>query len=141
MTDLLEAFDGRWSIRIESQKEKAKGEYREVVDILVHDGFSERDVRTYSGGEKQALKTIIRIAFATLQAERSGKGLKILVLDEATDKMETSLSEPFISMLSKISKVFNQVIVVSHVGHVLTAIPSKVSLSLDGGITRAIVTT
>jgi exonuclease SbcC len=140
MTELLSAFDGRWSIRIQSQKEKGKGEYAEVVDILVHDGFSERDVRTYSGGEKQVLKTIIRIAFATLQAERSGKGLKILVLDEATDKMETSLSEPFMKMLGKISKAFNQVFIVSHVDHVLISLPSRISLSLDGGSTKAIVT-
>jgi exonuclease SbcC len=143
MTDLLSAFDGRWSIRIQSQKEKEriKGEYTEVVDILVHDGFSERDVRTYSGGEKQVLKTIIRIAFATLQAERSGKGLKILVLDEATDKMETSLSEPFMKMLGKISRAFNQVFIVSHVDHVLIALPSRISLYLEGGSTKAIVTT
>lgn len=138
-SDLLDAFEGRWSIRISSQREKASGGFKEVVDILVHDGFCERDVRTYSGGEKQVLKTIIRIAFATLQAERSGKGLKILVLDEATDKMETSLSDPFIKMLGLISSAFNQVFIVSHENQVLSSMPGKILLSLEDGTTKSVV--
>jgi DNA repair exonuclease SbcCD ATPase subunit len=139
---LLGAFDGRWSISIRSQRKTAKGtDMKEVVDILVHDGFAERDISTYSGGERQVLKTVIRIAFATLQAERSGKGLKVMVLDEATDKMETTLSVPYINMLSMISDAFNQVFVVSHAEHVLSAMPNKVLLSLEDDATKAMLVT
>lgn len=141
-SELLGAFDGRWSISIRSQRKSAKGsDMREVVDILVHDGFAERDISTYSGGERQVLKTVIRIAFATLQAERSGKGLKVMVLDEATDKMETTLSVPYTNMLSRISAEFNQVFVVSHAEHVLSAMPNKVLLSLKDDATNAMLVT
>lgn len=125
MTDLLGEFDGRFSIQIRTQKE-AKGDKREVIDIIVDDGYGERDIKTYSGGEKQLLKTIIRIAFATLQAERSGKGLKVLVLDEATDAMDPTLAEAFIKMLGKLTTFFNQVFVVSHNDYVLSTLENRI---------------
>lgn len=136
LSDLISEFDGRWSMQIQSQRETKKGSMQEVIDILVDDGYGLRDIKTYSGGEKQLLKTITRIAFATLQAERSGKGLKVLILDEATGAMDPELAEQFVQMLARLSDAFNQVFVVSHNDYVLTTLPNRIIFSLDDGITK-----
>ena len=71
-----------------------------------------------------------------LQAERSGKGLQVLVLDEATDMMDLDVSQTFIRMLKKASASFRQVFVVSHSDHVLSEMPMRLCVSRQGGMTR-----
>ena len=136
MGRLLSDFDGRWSMRVLSQGQTAKGKVTEVIEILIDDGTGERELFTYSGGEKKILRGIVRIAFAMLQAERSGKGLQVLVLDEATDMMDLDVSQTFIRMLKKASSAFKQVFVVSHSDHVLSEIPMRLSVSRQGGMTK-----
>lgn len=129
MSDLMSKCNGRWSIQVSSQKTTKSGSVQEVIDILVDDGRGERDISTYSGGERKLLKSIIRIAFATIQAERTGKGIKILVLDEAMDAMDSDLSCNFIRMLSGLSSSFKQVFVISHKDHILDSLPNCLSFA------------
>jgi DNA repair exonuclease SbcCD ATPase subunit/DNA repair exonuclease SbcCD nuclease subunit len=136
MSSLLSDFDGRWSMRVLSQGQTAKGKITEIIEILIDDGMGERELQTYSGGEKKILRGIVRIAFAMLQAERSGKGLQVLVLDEATDMMDLDVSQTFIRMLKKASSSFRQVFVVSHSDHVLSEIPMRLCVSRQWGTTR-----
>jgi exonuclease SbcC len=140
MAKLLEEFDGRWSIKVASQKLTKAGTTQEVIDILVDAGDGPRDIGTFSGGEKKILRTIVRVAFSTLQAERSGKGLKVLVLDEATDSMDDENSATVIGMLGKLS-AFNQIFVVSHNPRVLSSIPSKISFHADGSPPSVVMAT
>jgi DNA repair exonuclease SbcCD ATPase subunit/DNA repair exonuclease SbcCD nuclease subunit len=139
MSDLMREFDGKWQVNVRSQRE-AKGEMKEVIDILVDDGYGERDIKTYSGGEKKLLKAIIRIAFSSLQAERSGKGLKVLVLDEATDALDEANASAFVRMLGRLSDRFNQVFVVSHNDHVLSSLPSRIIFSRETDHTTVVST-
>jgi len=138
MMGLLQEFDGRWAIQVSSQRLTKAGSAQEVIDILVDSGHGPRDISTFSGGEKTILKTIIRIAFATLQAERTGKGLKVLVLDEATDAVDDDNSETVIRMLSRLS-VFNQVLVVSHKSRVLSSLPNRITLPGNGEKPRVFI--
>lgn len=141
MAGLLREFDSRWSIQINSQKTTKKGTVQEVIDILVDDGGGARELFTYSGGEMKILKGIIRLAFATLQAERTGKGLKVMILDEATDMMDGEVSQTFVKTMSRASTAFKQVFIISHSDHVLSSISNRIVLSkgLEGPtIVRAI---
>jgi DNA repair exonuclease SbcCD ATPase subunit/DNA repair exonuclease SbcCD nuclease subunit len=138
MAGLLREFDGKWSIQINSQNTTKKGSVKEVIDIVVDDGHGERELFTYSGGEKRVLKGVVRLAFSALQAERSGKGLRVLVLDEATDKMDGDVSQTFIRMLSKASNSFRQVFIVSHADHVLSTLPNRILLSRAGSSAKVI---
>lgn len=113
MSKLIADFDGKWDIQVKSQKTNKSGNTQEVIDIMVDDGSGPRDISTYSGGEKKLLRSIIRIAFSTLQAERSGKGLKVMVLDEATDGMDGEVAPNYLSILEKLS-CFNQIFVITH---------------------------
>jgi len=131
MSTLLEEFDDRWSIQVVSQKmNKTNTNVQERIDIIVDDGEGERDISSFSGGERRLLKFIVRIAFAIMQAERSGKGLKVLVMDEATDSMDENYAEGFVSMLTKL-KNFNQIFVISHNHRILSQIPIRFTLSRD----------
>lgn len=126
MFDMMSEIDGKWTIRVATQRETGKGTIQERIDILVDDGEDERDISTYSGGEMNLLSTIIRIAFSILQAERSGKGLKVLVLDEAMYFADHEYSDAFMRMLKKLPKYFNQIFVISHSEFVLSSIQDKI---------------
>jgi len=126
MFDMMTEIDGRWSIRVATQKETLKGGVQERIDILVDDGEEERDISTYSGGEMNLLSTIVRIAFSILQAERSGKGLKVLVLDEAMYFADDAHADSFMKMLQGLPKYFNQIFVISHSEFILSSIQNKI---------------
>jgi len=138
MTRLIADFDGSWEIQVKSQKTSKSGNTQEVIDIIVDDGNGPREISTYSGGEKKLLKAIIRIAFSTLQAERSGKGLKVMVLDEATDGMDGEVAPNYISMLSKLS-CFNQIFVVTHNERDLSTFSQTISFSRKNGHSTTVV--
>lgn len=130
MHEMMKECDGKWTIRISSQHANKDGSLKEQIDILVDDGNDERDISTYSGGEKNLLEMIVRIAFSILQAERSGKGLKVLVLDEAMYFADDGHSEAFIRMMARLPKYFNQIFVISHSEYILSSIQNKIFFSL-----------
>lgn len=133
MSELMTNFGGKWAIQASTQREVNKGaSIKETFDIIVDDGHGGRDIKTYSGGEKRLLKNITRIAFSLLQAERSGKGLKVLALDEATENMDHGNIDSFIKMLNKLSDSFSQVFVVSHNDYVLSSMPNRILFHRTG---------
>jgi exonuclease SbcD len=133
MTELMTHFGSKWSIQASTQKEVNKGaSIKEVFDIIVDDGHGGRDIKTYSGGEKRLLKNVTRVAFSLLQAERSGKGLKVLVLDEATENMDHVNIDSFMKMLKSKSDQFSQIFVISHNDYVLSAMPNRILFNRNG---------
>ena len=126
MYKMLAEIEGRWSIRIATQKETQKGTVQESINILVDDGQEERDISTYSGGEMNLLSTVVRVAFSVLQAERSGRGVKVLVLDEAMYFADSEYAEAFMRMLQNLAQCFTQILVVSHSDQVLASIRNKI---------------
>lgn len=139
LNDLMQEFDDRWAIRVVSQKETKSGTVQEHIDILVDDGMGEREISGYSGGERKLLKNVVRVAFSIMQAQRSGKGLKVLVLDEATDAMDDGNAEAFIRVLHKLKVYFNQVFIISHNDRMLASIPSRIRFERSGTTTKAVV--
>lgn len=123
--DLLSDCDGRWSMRVTSFKEDAKGKVQERIDILVDDGEYERDISTYSGGERNFLEYIFRVAFSILQSERSGKGLKVLALDEPMYFADEGVADNFMRMLKRLVGHFTQIFIISHSDYILSNIDNK----------------
>lgn len=132
MFKLMGVFDGQWTIDVQTQLETKKKTLKEEIHIIADAGMGPRDIRTFSGGEKKILKAILRIAFAQLQAERTGKGMKIMVLDELIDAMDESKKEAFVRMMPHLGDKFNQIFVVSHDAAVLSCLPSKLVFSKPG---------
>lgn len=130
MRELLAECESRWTVKVTSQRENKSGTVQERIDILVDDGEGERDISTYSGGELNLLSVVVRMAFAIMQAERSGRGLKVIVLDETMFFADDANSDCFMSMVNKLSGRFNQIFIVSHKDYVLAAVPDKLIFSL-----------
>jgi exonuclease SbcC len=133
MNELMGELEGTWSIRVASQKTTGSGTTKEVIDIPVDDGDGEREIGTYSGGEKKLLKHVVRIAFAALQAERHGKGLKVLILDEALDALDDERAGVFVQIIDRLTRYFNQIFIVSHNVRILSSIPAKIQFSREPG--------
>lgn len=135
MYEMMSECDGKWTIRICSQHANKDGTLKEQIDILVDDGNDERDISTYSGGEKNLLEMVVRIAFSVLQAERSGKSLKVLVLDETMYFADEGHSDAFMRMMTKLQGKghFNQIFIISHSEYVLSSIQNKIFFSLSNG--------
>ncbi len=129
LVDLLTHFDGRWAISIQTQAETHNGRVREVIIILVDDGDGPRDIATYSGGERKLLRTILRIAFSSLQAERSGRRLEVFIVDEAFDALDADNAQRMLAVFERVSDWFRQVIIISHSGELLAALPHLIRLS------------
>lgn len=137
LTDLLKQFDGRWAVLVDTQSETQKGAIREVLDILVDDGDGPRDILTYSGGERKLLKTLIRIAFAVLQAQRSGGRLQVFWLDEAFDALDGENARRILSVFSQLGRWFEQIFVVSHSPALVASIPNRIVLTTGANGTVA----
>lgn len=127
--NLLSECEGKWSMRVSSFREDAKGKIAEKIDILVDDGEDERDIGTFSGGERNLLEYVFRVAFSILQADRSGKGLKVLVLDEPMYFADDALADAFMRMIKKLTEHFNQIFIISHSDYILSSIENKIYFS------------
>ena len=126
MFKMLSEIEGRWSVKVSTQHETKSGTTQERIDILIDDGTEERDISTYSGGEMNLLSTVVRVAFSVLQAERSGRGIKVLVLDECMYFADAEYAEAFVKMLQNLTKYFKQIFVVSHSDSILASIRNKI---------------
>jgi len=69
---------------------------------------------------------ILELKRLLAQAERSGRGVKVLVLDEAMYFADSEYAEAFMRMLQNLTKCFTQIIVVSHSDLVLASIRNKI---------------
>ncbi|GEM_PF-6020331 len=126
LSELLEEFDNRWAIRLDTQRETKTGTIQERIDIRVIDANGEGDISDYSGGEKHLLRSILRIALGMLQAERSGKSLKVFIFDEAFDALDRENAIRLLAVFQHLLSRFNQVFIVSHSDELLAVLPAQI---------------
>ncbi len=126
LSELLGEFDNRWAIRLDTQRETKAGTIQERIDIRVIDANGEGDISDYSGGEKHLLRSILRIALGMLQAERSGKSLKVFIFDEAFDALDRENAIRLLAVFQHLLSRFNQVFIVSHSDELLAVLPAQI---------------
>ncbi len=126
LSELLGEFDNRWAIRLDTQRETKAGTIQERIDIRVIDANGEGDISDYSGGEKHLLRSILRIAMGMLQAERSGKSLKVFIFDEAFDALDRENAIRLLAVFQHLLSRFNQVFIVSHSDELLAVLPAQI---------------
>ena len=128
--DLLkQATDGRFSMRISTQKATKTAGVAETLDIVVHDGATERDVATFSGGEQKLLRTILRLALGIYQAQKSGKPFKLFCIDEAFDALDPDNAQAMIGLLRALESHFDQILCVTHADNLIMDAPKVIRLS------------
>lgn len=106
----------------------------EVLDIFTVNEFGEHDISQFSGGRKQMIRMILRIAMCYWRAERSGKVFDSLILDEAFDALDSENRQILVNMLLALAKKLKLLIVISHTLETVQQIPNilKLEKRLDG---------
>ena len=137
MRDLLADFEDAFTIRLETQRITEAGDkVQEVLDIIVSDSEGERDIRDYSGGEKGIIDLVFRIAFARLQAQRTGAKIQIFAADEPFDALDSENSQRVLMVLQKmIDAGINQVFIISHSDEIVQNLPILYRATKENGTT------
>ncbi len=129
---LMRTSPNRMQVRLETQKEiKSRDTLADGLEIYVRDVVGERSLDDYSGGQHRELFIAFRIAFATLQARRSGAGVEMLWIDEAFDNQGTEAVDVTVRALQEIRTDFPFLAVVSHMPEMRDVFPNR--LHVTGG--------
>ena len=119
-------------VRLDTQKEiKSRDTLADGLEIYIRDIAGERSLDDYSGGQRRELFVAFRIAFAKLQARRSGVGIEMLFIDEAFDNQGEDAVEINVRALQEIQADFPFLAVVSHVPQMRDVFPCR--LIVEGG--------
>lgn len=122
------------SIEFITQKEKGKGKNVssiETLEIIVSDQDGSRPYETYSGGEKFRVDFACHVGLAKYLSKRAGAAIDFFIVDEGVGSQDEVAKENFISVMHKISTIFDKVMVITHIPDVIDAFHNKVEVYKD----------
>jgi len=104
---LLECFGPRFSVRIDTQQETAKGDLRESFDITVFDceADTEKSVSDMSGGERVWIESALMRAIALYQAETAGIDYEVLLSDESDGALDPEKKLEYLKMKRAVLRI------------------------------------
>lgn len=113
---LAACYSTRFSLTLETLREKKSGGFSEVLDVRVFDGGQERPVEGLSGGEKVVVAEALGLAIAILNARKSGVQWRTLFRDETAGALDPDNAQAYVTMLRRAMALggFEQVLFVSH---------------------------
>lgn len=101
---LTECYGHRFTVSIETQGKTAKGDVKEIFDIIVFDSEHDvkKSVREMSGGERIWINESIARAIALYQAEQSSIHYETLFADESDGALDHEHKNMFMGMKRKV---------------------------------------
>ena len=104
------------------------------VPTIIEDGEAKPVI---SGGEEDIVNLAMRLAISQMIAERAGKPLSLLVLDEIFGSLDEERRASVLALLRALSDRFPQVILITHVDGMRDAFDRLIRMSYDveSGIT------
>jgi DNA repair exonuclease SbcCD ATPase subunit len=122
-------------VYFETQKENKKkkdGEttIQEVLDILVELNGEIRPYETYSGGERTLINFAIRFAISRYLAQKGGKRIEMVVMDEVFGALDDDNRNKVISALQSLRRQFKQIVCISHT-NLKGIFPSYITVTRD----------
>ena len=84
-----------------------------------------------SGGEEDIANLCVRIAISRMIAQRSGKALTLLILDEVFGSLDESRRNNVMSLLNRLIGNFEQVIVITHIDEVKEGLDNIIYVEYD----------
>lgn len=109
----------------------------ESFDTIVHEGGAPMEV--VSGGAEDIIALAMRLALSQLIAERAGHPLSLLVLDEPFGHMDEARRANVLGLVRRLSSIFEQVIIISHVAETRECADTLFEFSFDEGTRRTSV--
>jgi exonuclease SbcC len=131
--------DNRMHVKLESQKDTAKGETVETLDIRISDDLGTRNYEMYSGGEAFRVNFAVRIALAKLLARRAGAPLPTIIIDEGFGTQDSTGRERLVEAINSIQDDFEKIIVITHIEELKDAFPVRIEVTKgDDGSTFSV---
>ena len=133
--EVLARMPGGLSILIATLKDTAKGTTRERLDVIVQteDG-TRRGYRMLSGGQRFRVDMALRMALTSLRDYPLG----MMVIDEGLDRFQDPEGrEAMMDALTAVAQDFGRVLVISHNPDVYTRLPSRITVTMENGVSRA----
>jgi ribose-phosphate pyrophosphokinase len=116
---LAELTDGRYQTL----------ELNEKYEICLYDDGEIKPV--ISGGEEDIANLCIRLAISQMIAQRSGKGLSLLILDEVFGSLDENRRSNVVSLLNSLTNSFDQVILITHIDDIKEGIDNIIKVEYD----------
>jgi exonuclease SbcC len=137
INEVLDAlFNNSTTIEFITQKDdkktKAKKEISlETLDIVIHDKDRDRNYETYSGGEKFRIDFACHIGMAKFLAKRAKANIEFFMIDEGLGSQDDEGRENFILTVNKLSDMFKQIFIITHIDEVKDAFDKKIVINKD----------
>lgn len=116
---LMELTDGRYSSL----------ELNDKYEICLYDDGELKPV--ISGGEEDIANLCIRLAISQMIAQRSGRSLSLLILDEVFGSLDENRRNNVISLLYSLTNNFEQVILITHIDDIKEGIDNIIRVEYD----------
>lgn len=134
VNDLLASCYGpRFSVRLDTLREKRDGGLAEDFELHVYDDGQERAAWQFSGGQKVIVGEALGLALAIFNAQRFGVSWGTLFRDETAGALDPEAAAAYVLMLRRAMAIggFRNVVFVSHVEAVWEAADAIVRV--EGG--------
>lgn len=96
-----------------TQKQGAKGEWKETFDIEINTRHGPQPWHSLSGGEKFIVSFAIRLGLGSIQVRRMGGETQLLLLDEVSSSLDPYNIDIFISIIRKLERHM-KILVITH---------------------------
>jgi len=116
---LIDLTDGRYS----------ELELNEKYEICLHDDGEIKPV--ISGGEEDIVNLCVRLAISQIIAQRSGKTLSLLILDEIFGSLDENRRNNVVNLLRSLTNNFEQVILITHIEDIKDEIDNIITIEYD----------
>jgi len=131
--------DNGMQVRFSTQRESAKKDVIETLDISIADANGTRPYEMYSGGEAFRVNFAIRIALSRLLAERAGAQLQMLVIDEGFGTQDSQGRERLVEAINSIASDFQKIIIVTHIDELKDMFTTRIDVVKDIGGSRVAI--
>ena len=103
----------------------------ETLEIIVNDQGESRTYETYSGGEQFRVDFACHVGLAKFLAKRAGATIDFFIVDEGLGSQDTQAKDNFLGTIKKLSQIFQQIMVITHIPDIQEQFDGKVEVYKD----------
>ena len=129
-------FNNSTTIEFITQKDDKKSKVKssaslETLDIIIHDKDKDRTYETYSGGERFRIDFACHVGMAKFLAKRAKANIEFFMIDEGLGSQDEEGKENFVLTVNKLSNMFKQIFVITHIDELKDAFDKKIVINKD----------
>ncbi len=130
--------DAPYRVRLDLERDTKAGDTRDTLDITILAGGNERPFDLLSGGEQYRVAVALRLAIGKVLANRSGRRIETLVLDEP-EGLDAAGFSAMSDLLLSVRDEFGLILTVSHTDGLDAACDTRIPVEKVDGASRAVI--